>query len=167
MSHLVSRRAFFKGRVSEGDYLRPPGAAAESDFRAACNSCGDCIPVCPENILTADPDGRPAIRFATGACTFCNACIDACETGALRPGQGSAHLAEVAASCLAESAVSCRTCEDQCDEGAIRFRLALGGRASPLIDASLCNGCGACVAPCPAAAIRITRRPTQQELKPC
>jgi len=68
--------------------------------------------------------------------------------------------AVVGKSCLEYKGVSCRACESWCDPEAIRFRPALGGRSDILLDQSICNGCGACVAPCPQGAITITQTTT-------
>mgnify|MGYP002135813212 CR=1 FL=1 len=51
--------------------------------------------------------------------------------------------------------VICRTCGEQCERDAIRFRLAAGGVATPVIDPTRCNGCGRCVAACPVKAVAI------------
>ena len=48
---------------------------------------------------------------------------------------------------------------EACDVGAIRFRLAIGGRAVPTLDNAACSGCGACIAVCPEKAIHIGKNP--------
>lgn len=55
--------------------------------------------------------------------------------------------------CLSAKGIVCRTCEEQCDEDAISFKLAIGGVATALVNTSDCTGCGACIAPCPVDAI--------------
>lgn len=57
--------------------------------------------------------------------------------------------------CLAQQAVACRICEDACDERAIRFRLQLGGKSTPVIDEDLCTLCGDCVPVCPVSALKM------------
>jgi ferredoxin len=42
-----------------------------------------------------------------------------------------------------------------CEARAIAFPPRLGGCSLPQIDPARCTGCGACVAPCPTAAIEI------------
>ncbi len=63
-------------------------------------------------------------------------------------------------SCLARRNVVCRSCGDECDEGAIRFRPVIAGVAVPTLDPARCNGCGECVRVCPAAAIAIAASAT-------
>ena len=63
---------------------------------------------------------------------------------------GCAFITE---NCLAYGNTVCRSCAEACEPGAIRFRPRLGGAALPEVDAAVCTGCGACVAPCPAKAI--------------
>lgn len=59
------------------------------------------------------------------------------------------------AACFATSGIVCQSCADQCPEAAIRFRPQLGGVPQPVLQAASCTGCGACVAGCPAGAIRL------------
>ncbi|MDR2689605.1 MAG: 4Fe-4S binding protein [Azoarcus sp.] len=56
-------------------------------------------------------------------------------------------------SCLPERGVSCRSCEEHCETGAIRFAPRLGQPARPIIDVSLCTACGECATACPVRAI--------------
>jgi len=90
------------------------------------------------------------------ACTFCEECVRVCKTGALLKDGASAPwslVAHIGDACLARQKVECRVCREQCDAGAIRFRPTIGGVSIPELDAAVCTGCGACVAPCPAHAI--------------
>lgn len=155
---MTSRRDFLRGRISRPPPpLRPPWALAEAEFLAACTRCGLCIAACPSRILEPGIDG-PAVKFANGECTFCGKCAEACEPHALlkvgdqRPWSATAAIGP---ECLAAANVVCRTCGDACAEAAIRFHPRLGGAALPVVDGGKCSGCGACVAPCPARAIRV------------
>jgi ferredoxin-type protein NapF len=126
-------------------------------FEAACNRCGDCIRACEEAVLISGDGGFPTADLRTAACTFCAACVEACDRGALdgrvtpvwriKPRVGDA--------CLSRHGVTCRSCGDVCEPGAVRFALRLGGRADPIVDDARCSGCGACVVACPNDAIRM------------
>jgi len=140
--------------------IRPPWAIPENDFVDRCARRNDCRDACPEGIIIPGQSGFPAIDFKTGACTFCKACAEACPTGALSLGATADGIApapwslalEVKESCLNAKGVVCRICEGKCETEAIRFGFSTAwGR--PRIDADACNGCGACVAPCPVGAL--------------
>ncbi|MFZ1199907.1 MAG: 4Fe-4S binding protein [Desulfobacterales bacterium] len=75
--------------------VRPPGAVAEAEFLARCIKCGQCMRVCPTNVI--QPGGwqagieglwTPVLDFRIGSsgCQYkCIACSNVCPTAALRP----------------------------------------------------------------------------------
>ena len=75
--------------------IRPPGALAEGDFLNRCIKCGQCMRICPTNIIQpAGPElGVEALwtptlnfRIGTSGCqTNCVACGNICPTAAIRP----------------------------------------------------------------------------------
>lgn len=158
-----ARRAFLRGALRP----RPAGIAppwAGAGFVDRCLRCDDCIGACAGGILVRGDGGFPRVDFDRGGCTFCGDCVTACRHGALARDVGDGGgdgdrpwhtVAAVGSDCLAMQGVTCRSCGDACDTGAIRFRLQPGGRARPQVDNSLCNGCGSCIATCPVRAIRI------------
>ncbi|TKD21392.1 ferredoxin-type protein NapF [Rhodobacter capsulatus] len=150
----LSRRALLRGRVRTEILPRPPGAGAA--FARDCSQCGACARACPEGIILRDGAGFPVLDLRLGACSFCGACTASCPTAALEPERPFPWRVAVGAGCLSTSGTGCRICEDRCDTGAIRFRPAPGGRATPTIDPAACTGCGACIAPCPAGALALT-----------
>jgi len=107
----LSRRSFIKGstlsfvagtitvggasqyvfRSKDSDLLRPPGALDETTFLASCIKCGQCVQVCPPQILDLAglskgfAIGTPYITAREGACILCKGlpCVLACPTGAL------------------------------------------------------------------------------------
>ena len=100
------------------------------------------------------------VDFSHGGCSFCAACLKVCNGRALRgdsdhPESAWSLKADIDGDCLAHKSVECRSCGEHCDVNAIRFRLAVGGAARPLLDTERCNGCGECHAVCPVRAIRL------------
>lgn len=144
--------------------MRPFGAVAAELFDRRCDGCTKCAEACPQGLIVMDEDGRARADLRRGECTFCEACIAACPTQALTPECRAdwTWAARISDGCLARNGVTCRTCEDVCEPGAIRFRLQTGGRASPEISEASCTGCGACAASCPAGAITFARKAFQQ-----
>jgi ferredoxin len=68
--------------------------------------------------------------------------------------EGPLH-ASINDGCLARQNIVCRSCADACGTQAIRFTLRVGGAALPVLTIQACNGCGDCVAACPASAITL------------
>ncbi|MEJ2430935.1 MAG: 4Fe-4S binding protein [Deltaproteobacteria bacterium] len=75
--------------------IRPPGSLAEPDFLSRCLKCGQCMRICPTNIihpagLESGLEGlwSPVLNFriGTSGCQFnCVACSHICPTAAIRP----------------------------------------------------------------------------------
>ncbi len=75
--------------------VRPPGALAEKEFLSRCIKCGQCMRICPTNVI--HPAGlqggleglwTPVLNFriGTSGCQFnCIACGHLCPTAAIRP----------------------------------------------------------------------------------
>lgn len=163
MSVSIARRSLLRGRFSKTELppLRPPGSLPESIFIDLCSRCDACLKACSSGILVRGSGGYPEIDFqqGTGECTFCDACLEACAPGAITHSEADARpwtvYAAIGADCLSAKGVTCRVCGDVCETRAIRFKLAVGGIADPVLDAALCTGCGACAKPCPTGAITL------------
>ncbi|KJS32803.1 MAG: 4Fe-4S ferredoxin [Desulfatitalea sp. BRH_c12] len=77
------------------DVIRPPGALREDAFLTRCIKCGQCMRVCPSNVihpagLQSGLEGlwTPLLHFRIGSsgCQHnCVACSQVCPTAALRP----------------------------------------------------------------------------------
>lgn len=75
--------------------IRPPGALKEKDFLSRCIKCGQCMRICPTNVIHAADwtfglEGlwTPVLNFRVGTsgCQHnCVACSHICPTAALRP----------------------------------------------------------------------------------
>ena len=72
--------------------IRPPGAVEEIEFLKRCVKCGQCIRVCPTNVLQPDwmesgLEGlwTPVMNYRIGYCEpDCTACGQVCPTGAIQ-----------------------------------------------------------------------------------
>ena len=75
--------------------IRPPGSGPEREFLARCLRCGQCMRICPTNILQPalteagwEGFGTPVAKYSLGrgGCQlWCAACGPICPTGAIRP----------------------------------------------------------------------------------
>ena len=75
--------------------IRPPGALSEEEFLKRCIKCGQCMRVCPTNVI--QPGGidgglenlwTPVLnnRIGSSGCQLnCTACGQICPTSAIRP----------------------------------------------------------------------------------
>jgi ferredoxin len=83
------------GTNRDASLIRPPGALDEARFLARCIRCGQCMRICPANIiqpavLEAGIQGlwTPAINYRvsrSGCQPNCIACGQVCPTAAIRP----------------------------------------------------------------------------------
>lgn len=147
------------------DVLRPPGAVAEDEFIARCIRCQRCVTTCPTQVL--EPMGieegiihikTPKLNFSSNLCTFCDECRQVCPTraiGVVDPSApllgriGVAVVQEDRCLALLESG-SCGVCVDACPYEALSF----DSERRPVVESTLCNGCGECVHICPANILR-------------
>ena len=139
--------------------ILPPGAGDLERFAAKCTACQLCTANCPAKIIVPAPGGDGAVRLdlSRGACRYdCSKCGSVCPTGAIK----KLTLKEKRRTKIAEAAFDpklclachgddpCGRCADACPAGAIR---PVGPRRVPRLKKTLCIGCGACQAACPAA----------------
>ena len=150
------RRRLLRGGRDTSE-LRPPWLKAPSSFTEDCTRCGQCVELCPQQIVRVGDGGFPVVKFDLGECVLCGECTTRCEAGlfldAAERGAAWDHAAVIGERCLTHFGVLCRSCEDACEPRAIRFPLTAGLVAKPAVDTQICTGCGACIRPCPEQAI--------------
>ncbi len=144
----------------------PPGARSQSNFYKRCTGCQLCVSNCPNRVLRPSEDMstlfQPEMSFERGFCRpECNKCSQVCPTGAIcaittaeksniKIGKAVCNHRE----CLPiTDGVNCGHCARSCPTGAIKMVPVGKGRPEhllkPIVDQSLCIGCGACEFYCP------------------
>lgn len=159
----ASRRFFLRGQPAQAQRQppRPPWALSpDAAFTSACTRCGDCLRVCPSQVLRSGDGGFPEIDFQHAGCSLCGDCRQACGSGALSRGAGAAADAfawrvQAGEACLTRHGVECRLCGDACDTRALRFVPAPGGIAQLQLRTGDCTGCGECLPRCPVRALSL------------
>ena len=139
-------------RTSAGNrYLRPPGAAVESEMASLCSRCGKCVEACPAKCIKLDAqvaDGLPFIVARESPCVVCDdlSCMKACPTGALKLVESIASIrmgiaAVDHARCVRTLGEHCTLCIDPCPMG----ESAIGIDAHNQVQVRPgCIGCGIC-----------------------
>lgn len=151
--------------------LRPPGGQGDETVTFACVRCEKCVEVCPRKVITPThaEDGllnmrTPTMDFENGYCDFCieenggvPLCESVCPTEALQLPQGATQDSTVIGvaqidtrTCLAYRNTGCKYCYDACVafRGQEKAALSLQDGKYPVVDASVCIGCGACQSVC-------------------
>lgn len=156
---MLSRRALLKADFNSSQQtVRLPWVRNNIEFLEACTRCHDCISKCPEEILIKGDGGFPEINFKRGECTFCTECVKSCSEDLFNPLDKEPWLlnANITEQCLVYQGIHCMVCREQCESEAISFIHKVGHPPSPILNQSLCNGCGACFKPCPGQAIKLS-----------
>jgi MauM/NapG family ferredoxin protein len=155
-----------------GTVLRPPAALAEEDFVNRCIRCGNCMKACITNglqpvMFEAGPGGiwTPKLVPRKGYCEYnCVLCGQTCPTGAIpRLTVEQKHKVRLGLARIDKSLClpwargsSCIVCQEHCPvaEKAIKLDDYTGPPSKPVIDESLCTGCGICENKCPVDPVR-------------
>lgn len=147
----------------------PPGAGTIGRFVSRCTSCRLCVVNCTGKVIR-NPDSKiPFVHldFSKGMCEYeCHRCSTVCTTGALEILQlkkkklkriGLADFkSELCIAVIANTV--CGACAEHCPTGALRMEAPPhdpDGVPIPVLNESLCIGCGSCEFACPEKAILV------------
>jgi ferredoxin-type protein NapF len=165
----------------------PPGALPADRFGAVCTRCYACVNACPSGVLRVGwPRGgrdlaawfQPELDADAGACEeFCRACTQVCPSGAIRPlSEESKRRRQLGVARVTRSACLawadgeyCMVCQEFCPYHAIESVPDARGVPRPVVNPSVCRGCGFCQHACPAVragkAVRVEGLAQQRELR--
>lgn len=168
-----------KKSVARKKDIVPPGAKSIKNLSDRCTACQLCISTCPSNVLRPstqlDSLMQPRMEFDKGYCRpECTKCSDVCPTGAIinldqvEKSSISVGRAEVDLdTCLSanwnqeDGGQPCHGCERHCPTGAITIvpvdKDNPKGKMMPVVNESICIGCGACENLCPVNPISAIR----------
>lgn len=153
-------------RFAGAPVVRPPGALQEEEFLSVCVRCGECMRVCPsQGLRPVLLEGSlyslftPKLVPRIGECQLCMLCWQVCPTGALVEVDADSMklgTAEVNRDTCLEWAHGqvCLVCQEVCPFQAVEMTGGYGygqgrGRRGPMVNRSVCAGCGACEHHCP------------------
>jgi len=52
-------------------------------YMTDCDGCGECVDICPSNIMQIDPTHRRAVNIEPNFCWECYSCVKACPQNAI------------------------------------------------------------------------------------
>ena len=158
-----------KRRPDRSTPLVPPGAKGNKWLASHCTACQLCISNCPNGVLSPSTDlttfMQPVMDFSKGYCRpECTTCSDVCPAGAILPidvetkSSTKIGTAEVDYKiCISAYGQKCGRCAAGCPAGAIEMVAASDGNLRPVVNESLCIGCGACEYHCPVGTVASNR----------
>ena len=158
-----------KRRPDRRTPLVPPGAKGNIWLASHCTACQLCISNCPNDVLSPSTDlatfMQPVMDFSKGYCRpECTNCSDICPAGAILPidvetkSSTKIGTAEVDYKiCISAYGQKCGRCAAGCPAGAIEMIAGADGNLRPVVNDSLCIGCGACESHCPVGTVASNR----------
>lgn len=152
-------------------WASPPGSGSVYRFSRLCLSCGLCARACPSAVLRQSFAGwkapavlEPYMDYARGFCQFeCVACGAVCPSGAIQLLPVAAKTTVAVArskldlpKCIViEKGTPCGACAEHCPTGALSMeRVPTASHPIPVLDETLCVGCGACETVCPSEPVK-------------
>lgn len=145
--------------------ISPPGSRSLVNLQKNCTSCQLCIASCPNGVLRPSMEletfMQPDVSYEKGYCRpECTRCSEVCPAGAIvkidTAEKSSTQIGQAVVNiekCLSVSeGVKCGKCSVKCPAGAIVMIAANSEDESvlmPVVNESLCIGCGACEHLCP------------------
>ncbi len=171
---LLAREFLLTRSSYQNAPILPPGAKDLETFASLCTRCYACVDACPAKVIRVrfnldravgqlfqpeieyfDSEDNPDFGYCPEPC---NECSGVCPTGALseltfqQKWHRKIGVAEIIReACLAwEDGEDCVVCQEVCSYLAIESGKGDKGVPRPIVNKSLCRGCGICYSKCPA-----------------
>jgi ferredoxin len=147
--------------------IAPPGAVSHEHLQRHCTSCHLCVSKCPSHVLKpAFLDYglggmmQPLMSFEDGFCNYnCTKCSNICPNGALQPlSTEGKHRTQMGHAVFNREVCvvyvkgnNCGACAEHCPTQAVSMQPIEGraGLTAPVVDETICIGCGGCEFICP------------------
>jgi len=154
-----------QGALKTGEVAVGPEGKMETRIvfnPSLCDECGDCVEVCPPQIMKLDKDKMSKVPLE-GYCVMCEQCVNICPVDVI--GIEGVKEPAVKEEVITEpiyigDCVGCGLCVDECPVDAITLDEP-GGVIE--IDEDTCTYCGVCAQTCPWDAVVISaQKPTKR-----